>query len=75
MKHDGDTDTITRCKALASWALVIASIIEGNPVTSSGEGAFFGCNHSVHNEYEAGWSEQGKVYQVGVSTCHYEPRL
>ncbi|MDB4693440.1 leucine-rich repeat domain-containing protein, partial [Akkermansiaceae bacterium] len=37
--------TITDCKVLASGTLVIPSTIEGNPVTSIGDGAFDGCTN------------------------------
>ena len=40
----GDTVTITDWDAAASGALVIPSTIEGKPVTSIGEYAFFGCS-------------------------------
>ena len=46
LKHEteGDAVTITGCDKKASGALIIPATIDGNPVTSIGDHAFFGCS-------------------------------
>ena len=41
---EGDAVTITGCDKKASGALIIPATIDGNPVTSIGNYAFFGCS-------------------------------